>query len=201
MITTTRMATAVVAATATTLVLGPAAQATDAASARACVDADNVWVYVEYGEDSGMSPRGGCATEFDTGLQAVASAGFDVEIIDSEFGAYLDSIDGVSPVWSETNPVYWSYWTGDIDPDYSVSYESYMIGASTSSPERGSVEAWVVGDGSVAPALEQLPVPVEVSSSVGSSGAGILGGLLGMLGGVFAALQSGLLSILGLFSA
>lgn len=201
MITTTRMATAVVAATATTLALVPVAHATDVGAARACVDADNVWVYVEYGEDSDQAPKGGCATDFTTGLVAIESAGFDVDIIDSAFGAYVESIDGVTPVWSEDNPVFWSYWTGDVAADYSVDYETYMIGASTSAPEPGSVEAWVVGDGSVAPALDQLPVPVEVSSSVGSSGASILGGLLGMLGGVFAALQSGVLSLLGLFSA
>lgn len=201
MITTTRMATAVVAATATTLALVPVASATDVGAARACVDADNVWVYVEYGEDSDKAPKGGCATDFTTGLVAIESAGFDVDIIDSTFGSYVESIDGVTPVWSEDNPVYWSYWTGAVADDYSVDYESYMVGASTSTPEAGSVEAWVVGDGSVAPALDQLPVPVEVSSSVGSSGAGILGGLLGMLGGVFAALQSGVLSLLGLFSA
>lgn len=200
MITTTRLATAVVAATATTLALVPVANATDVGAARACVDADNVWVYVEYGEDADKAPKGGCATDFTTGLVAIKSAGFDVDIIDSTFGAYVESIDGVTPVWSEDNPVYWSYWTGAVADDYAVDYESYMVGASSSTPEAGSVEAWVASDGSTAPALDQLPEPTRVPVA-GSSEVGVFGGLLGALGGVFASLRAGLLSVLGLLSS
>ena len=199
--TTRRMATTLVAATATTLALIPAAQAAEYTTARDCVDADNVWVYVDYGEDSDKDPTGACATEFSNGFEALESAGFEVTYSESDFGRFLTGIDGVTPTWTEENPIFWSYWNGTVAQDYTVTYESSMVGASISTPAAGSVEAWSVGDGAVAPALAQLPAPDEVSSSVGSSEAGILSGLLGMLGGVFTALQSGLLSLLGLFSA
>ncbi|WP_225213443.1 hypothetical protein [Corynebacterium gallinarum] len=198
--TTRRMATTLVAATATTLALLPAAQAAEFTTARDCVDADNVWVYVEYGEDSDKEPTGACATEFSNGFEALESAGFEVTYSESDFGRFLTGIDGVAPTWTAENPVFWSYWNGTVAEDYSVAYESYMVGASISTPEAGTVEAWSVSDGSVAPALVQLPAPVEASSSVGSSQGGVLGGLLGRLGGIFAALQSGLFSILGLSS-
>lgn len=194
------MATTLVAATATTLALLPVAQAAEFTTARDCVDADNVWVYVEYGEDSEKEPTGACATEFGNGFEALESAGFEVTYSESDFGRFLTGIDGVAPTWTEENPIFWSYWNGTVAQDYTVTYESSTVGASISTPEAGSVEAWSVSDGSVAPALTQLPEQVEASSSVGSSQGGVLGGLLGMLGGFFAALQSGLLSILGLSS-
>ena len=198
--TTRRMATTLVAATATTLALLPVAQAAEFTTARDCVDADNVWVYVEYGEDSEKEPTGACATEFGNGFEALESAGFEVTYSESEFGRFLTGIDGVAPTWTPENPIFWSYWNGTVAENYTIAYEAYQVGASISTPEAGSVEAWSVSDGSVAPALTQLPAPDEVSSSVGSSQGGVLGGLLGMLGGFFAALQSGLLSILGLSS-
>ena len=208
-ITTRRMATTLVAATATTLALLPAAQAAEFTTARDCVDADNVWVYVEYGEDSDKEPTGACATEFSNGFEALESAGFEATYSESDFGRFITGIDGVAPTWTEETPFYWSYWNGTVAEDYTVAYESYMVGASISTPEAGTVEAWSVSDGSVAPALDQLPAPEpqpepepkEESSAAGSSEGGILGRLLGMLGGAFATLQSWLLSIPGLFSS
>lgn len=66
-ITFSRVALTTLAVTATTLSLSTAAKAqspvaNDIADARECVDANNVWVYVEYGEDSEKEPEGACAT-------------------------------------------------------------------------------------------------------------------------------------------
>lgn len=200
-ITTRHMATTLVAATATTLALIPAVQATEIAEARSCIDADNVWVYVEYGGDSTKDPKGACATEFSNGLEALDSAGFDITYSESDFGRFVTGIDGVAPVWSQESPLYWSYWDGAVADDYTVTYEAYMVGGSASVPEPGSVEAWSVGDGSVAPALTQLPEAAKDGSAAGSSETGLLAGLFGLLGGVFTALQSGLLAVLGLFTS
>lgn len=193
LITTNRVATAIMATATTTLALIPIAQAAEITTARACVDADNVWVQVDFGTESDQPSKGGCATEFTDGLTALESAGFDVDYIDSEYGAMLQGIEGVAPVWTEDNPVYWSYWSGAVAADYSVNYEAYMVGASGSTPEAGSVEAWVAADGSVEPSLTDLPATSEDDEGISGSSenAGIfavIAGILALLGGGLAAL-------------
>ena len=195
LITNNRVATALLATAATSFALLPVAQAAEIATARACVDAENVWVQVDFGTESDQPTKGGCATDFTDGLVALESAGFDVDYIDSEYGAMLTGIEGVAPIWTEDNPVYWSYWSGNVAADYTVAYESYMVGASGSTPEAGTVEAWVASDGSLQPSLTELvaaPAEDNPSQSSGSSADtgifAVIAGILALVGGGLAAL-------------
>lgn len=202
-ITFSRVALATLAATATALSLSTVANAqspvaNDIADARECVDANNVWVYVEYGEDSEKEPEGACATEFTDGVVALESAGFELTFEDSEFGKYLTGINGVVPDWDETQ-TYWSYYSGEVADDYSVDYTYYQVGASDSRPEGGTVEAWVVGTGEETPALETLPeTPAATGSSEDGGWIAVIAGLLALIGGGVAALYQGLITIPGL---
>lgn len=202
-ITFSRVALATLAATATALSLSTVANAqspvaNDIADARECVDANNVWVYVEYGEDSEKEPEGACATEFTDGAVALKSAGFELTFEDSEFGKYLTGINGVAPDWDETE-TYWSYYSGEVADDYSVDYTYYQVGASNSEPEGGTVEAWVVGTGEETPALETLAeIPAATGSSEDGGWIAVIAGLLALIGGGVAALYQGLITIPGL---
>lgn len=195
LITTNRVATAILATAATSFALIPIAQAAEIATARACVDAENVWVQVDFGTASDQPAKGGCATDFTDGLVALESAGFDVDYIDSEYGAMLNGIEGVAPIWTEDNPVYWSYWTGDVAADYSVTYESYMVGASGSTPEAGTVEAWVAADGSVEPSLTELAAAPGEDNPSQSSGSSADTGIFAVIAGVLALLGGGLAAL------
>lgn len=201
-ITFSRVALTTLAVTATTLSLSTVANAqsavaNDITDARECVDANSVWVSVDYGADSDKAPEGGCATDLTNGLTALESAGFDVETTEFPFGKQIDSINGVAPVWEETE-TYWSFFIGDVDEDYNVEYSFSEYGAEDTIPEPGSVEAWVVGDGSP---LEPTTLP-ETPAATGSSADGgwiaVIAGLLALIGGGVAALYQGLITIPGL---
>lgn len=202
-ITFSRVALTTLAVTATTLSLSTAANAQSSLldktlDARQCIDADNVWVSVDYGADSEKEPEGACATEFTDGAVALESAGFELTFEDSEFGKYLTGINGVAPDWDETQ-TYWSYYSGEVADDYSVDYTYYQVGASDSRPEGGTVEAWVVGTGEETPALETLPeTPAATGSSEDGGWIAVIAGLLALIGGGVAALYQGLITIPGL---
>lgn len=197
-----RVAVTSLALIATTTTLAPAAHAQSSVrenlvDSRQCVAAGNVWVYVEFGADSEKDPEGGCAIEFTDGLVALESAGFAPETIDSEYGKMLTGINGVIPVW-EDNQTYWSYFTGDVAEDYSVSYDYSMVGASASQPKGGSVEAWVVGTGVERPALDTLPeTPLVAGSSEQTGWITAIAGLLALIGSGVVALYQGLITIPG----
>lgn len=202
-ITFSRVALTTLAVTATTLSLSTVANAqspvaNDIADARECVDANNVWVYVEYGEDSEKEPEGACATEFTDGVVALESAGFKLTFKESEMGKYMTGINGVVPDWDETQ-TYWSYYSGEVADDYSVDYTYYQVGASSSKPKGGTVEAWVVGTGAETPALTTLPeTPAATGSSEDGGWIAVIAGLLALIGGGVAALYQGLITIPGL---
>ncbi|AGN18228.1 hypothetical protein J433_13187 [Corynebacterium glutamicum MT] len=201
-ITFSRVALTTLAVTATTLSLSTAANAQsslldETLDARQCVDADNVWVYVEYGEDSEKEPEGGCATDLTNGLTALKSAGFDVVTSDSSLGKMINSINGVAPDWEETG-TYWSYFIGDVDEDYNVEYSFSNYGAEGTIPEPGSVEAWVVGDGSPLEATTLPETPAATGSSEDGGWIAVIAGLLALIGGGVAALYQGLITIPGL---
>ncbi|AKF26579.1 hypothetical protein YH66_02945 [[Brevibacterium] flavum] len=202
-ITFSRVALTTLAVTATTLSLSTAANAqspvaNDIADARECVDANNVWVYVEYGEDSEKEPEGACATEFTDGAVALESAGFLPTFNETEFGKYLTSINDVAPEWDERE-LYWVYSSGEVADDYSVDYTYYQVGASDSRPEGGTVEAWVVGTSSDKPALTTLAeTPAATGSSEDGGWIAVIAGLLALIGGGVAALYQGLITIPGL---
>lgn len=192
--------TATAAITATLLTSVPAAHALGSSApvnARDCVEANNVWVYVEYGADSEKSPEGGCATKFSTGFEALESAGFTPKYQDFSFGRALNGIDGVAPVYGETG-TYWGYYTGTVATDHTVTYEYAPVGGDETTPAPGSVEAWVVGDGSNSPALTALPEATpESGSSENSSLFAVIAGILAVVGGAVAALYNGLITIPG----
>lgn len=134
-------------------------------TARTCVDAEYVWVWVEY--DGHKDPRGGCATEFATGYDALISAGFELQHGPlGEYGVFIDGIDGVVADFN-IDGKFWSYWDGTVNPQsYAVNYAFYPVGASSSTPEPGSVESWVLGSGKppVQTVLPEDPAPVVPTS-------------------------------------
>lgn len=102
--------------------------------AASCVAAGNVWVTIE--RDTGLRD-GGCATEFGTGLEALASAGFSTTMS----GSLLTAIDGYPGSYSTGH--YWSYWQGEPTGnavEYPWSYAS--MGPAEHAPRPGSVEGW-----------------------------------------------------------
>lgn len=98
--------------------------------ATACIDAGNVWVHVEFKD----AVDGGCATEFGTGLVALASAGFDVAA--SEAG-FVNTLDGEP---SDPGPEDW--WSYAYVGENSTEWTAYQVGATQSAPVAGSIEAW-----------------------------------------------------------
>ncbi len=96
----------------------------------ACLDAGNVWVLVQTDD----AVDGGCAEEFGTGLEALSSAGFEVDIDDTGF---INRIDGVPAVKGPQD--WWAYAHTDADL---AAWEFYEVGALESEPAPGSIEAW-----------------------------------------------------------
>lgn len=102
-------------------------------AAEACVSAGNVWVVVDVDGDV----SGGCATEFATGLEALASAGFAY----TAPGGFVATIDGApNPAGAQD---WWSYWNNTPGDDgVYAGWESYQVGAAEAKPVAGSVEGW-----------------------------------------------------------
>lgn len=99
-----------------------------------CLRAGLVWVHVEW--ESGS--KGGCATEFSTGLAALSSAGFAV----NQSGGFVNSIDGLpNPKGVED---WWSYWHKPVGADgsYPQAWEFSDLGAGSYRPQPGTVEGW-----------------------------------------------------------
>lgn len=102
----------------------------DPSPTTACLDAGNVWVHVEVDDNV----RGGCASAFGSGIEALTSAGFDVDLNDSGF---VDAIDGKpSPKGQED---WWAYAHTDVG---SNTWKFYEVGGTQSKPVAGSIEAW-----------------------------------------------------------
>lgn len=139
-------------ATGVMLVAGPTTPSSAVtplpASTRSCT---GVWVVVDRGNGQATTR---CATSYRTGLEALRSAGFSVDV-DAGFVTRIHSFPVVVDKTSFTN--YWSYWHASARSDGTFSAWSYSSrGAATYRPVRGSVEGWRFGDGgSIAP--RQLP--------------------------------------------
>lgn len=104
--------------------------AADASPAATCVQADNVWVLVQFDDET----KGGCATEFGDGLEALASAGF--EAVASEAG-FVNTVDGEPAVRGPED--WWAYASsGEANDTWSF----YEVGAKDSKPLAGSIEGW-----------------------------------------------------------
>lgn len=199
-----RSAISLVAATAATLTLAPAAFAAPGSSesvptnARDCVETKLVWVNVDFDKDT---TKGGCATEFTTGAKALESAGFKLNVGAGNMEGFLLGIDGVIPDFGKTG-TYWGSWNGTVNDDDSVTYSYYEVGAFESKPEPGSIEAWSVGDGSQKPSLQKLPESAtgndfSSENKVALSIAGVIAAILAVAGGALAALHAGIFTIPG----
>lgn len=109
----------------------PALQAAAEPSAAAtCVEANNVWVLVQFDDTT----EGGCATEFATGLEALASAGFTAEA--SEAG-FVNTVNGEPAERGAED--WWAYAHSD---DANAAWAFYLVGAKDSEPVAGSIEGW-----------------------------------------------------------
>ena len=97
---------------------------------RACLDDNNVWVVVEFDDET----KNACASEFATGLQALESAGFTA--VTSEDG-FLTTIDA-EPSTPEAED-WWAYAHADAELS---AWEFYEMGAGESQPVAGSIEGW-----------------------------------------------------------
>lgn len=104
---------------------------------------DGVWVVVQPDETDPTSVEAKCAGEFDTGVAALASAGFAAE----QSGAMVNRIDGLpEDIDFNTNGgYYWSYWSAPVDAEGAVgTWEYYQVGADTSKPATGKAEGWLL---------------------------------------------------------
>lgn len=101
-------------------------------AAASCTTAGNVWVVVQ--TDVG-DPKGGCATAFSTGLEALTSAGFAVEA----GGGFVNRIDGY-PATPNAYQAYWSYWVADPATGGTWGYAS--TGAGSYKPKPGTIQGW-----------------------------------------------------------
>lgn len=199
----TRSALSLLAATAATVTVAPAALAAGSSTptnARDCVEADLVWVSVDFDDSTN---KGGCATEFGSGAEALESAGFTPNFGSGNKEGFLVGINDVIPVWEETQ-TYWGSWYGTVAADGSIAYNYYQVGALQSEPKPGSIEAWSVGDGSQQPSLKQLPDASQEGPSSSSDKslvtgiAAVIAAILAVAGGIFAAVNAGLVNIPGL---
>lgn len=115
---------------ASILVPAPPAQAADRDD---CLAAGNVWVIVQPHRNTVWS---GCATEFSSGVKALASAGFvtDDELFITRINGHPATIDGNH---------YWSYWHATPNAKGGFNGFAYsQVNASASRPEPGSIHAW-----------------------------------------------------------
>lgn len=125
---------------------------------------DGVTVVVDF-TDIGGELEVGCAEGAqESGRAALLDAGFTAT--DSQPGL-LCAINSMPDPCPETfEGVYWAYWHSTPSSEW----ESYMVGADSSTPATGSIEGWRYNDGSTPPGVEpadaasQLPAPAPEST-------------------------------------
>lgn len=128
----------------------PSAAASPAPLPKSTNSCSGVWVVVDRGNGQ-VSTR--CATQYRTGLEALASAGF--KVTRDQSGAMVQRIHGFpltpNPA-SFTN--YWSYWHAAPTSAKTFGGWKYSsLGADAYRPVKGSVEGWRFGGGGkIAPA-------------------------------------------------
>lgn len=107
-----------------------------------------VTVVVDF-SDFGGGVKVGCATSgFDTGSDALKSAGFTAT--DSQPGLVCTIDAKPDPCPTTFKGSYWSYWHGKSTD---AAWTSYQVGAESSHPGAGSVEGWRYNDGTVEPSI------------------------------------------------
>lgn len=140
-------------ATSLLLVAGPSVSnavsaTTLPATTRSC---SGVWVVVDRGNGEATTR---CATSYGSGLAALRSAGFSVELDKATSTGFVTRIQGFPTVVDATSfTEYWSYWHASVRADGTFSAWSYSSqGAGSYRPTRGAVEGWRFGaGGTIAP--------------------------------------------------
>ncbi|WP_052459675.1 leucine-rich repeat domain-containing protein [Tessaracoccus massiliensis] len=106
------------------------------AEVRECTYDNNVFVIVDPGEGDLL---GGCATEFETGSEALVSAGFTIDD-----PAFIKVINGVRADYVADGK-WWTYFHRQWSDDAGWGdWEFSQLGASSYQPAAGSVEGWAV---------------------------------------------------------
>lgn len=123
----------------------PVDHASAATTASACT---GVTVVVDFSDLGGGVKLGCAASGFDTGRDALQSAGFTPT--DSQPGLVCTIDAKPDPCPTTFKGSYWSYWHGESGD---AKWTSYQVGADSSHPVAGSVEGWRYNDGKVGPGL------------------------------------------------
>ncbi|MDR1767485.1 MAG: terpene cyclase/mutase family protein, partial [Propionibacteriaceae bacterium] len=105
----------------------------------------------------------GCAQSHATGYDALASAGFEIELTRQ---GMLCRIDSRPEACVTATDAYWSYW--HAKPPGRTTWEYATQGGGTYQPQAGEVEGWRFGDGSQGPSLAPNDA---VSQAVGNPSA------------------------------
>ncbi len=100
---------------------------------------DGVWVVVDATALGGETTTT-CATSHDTGLDALASAGFEYT---QQSGGFLTRIDGLPRDGKVAADHYWSYWQASrTASDEWSAWEYAQLGPASSQPRTGEAEGW-----------------------------------------------------------
>jgi hypothetical protein len=129
-----------------------------------CTTTTGVVVVVDFTSFGGNVERG-CAGAPSDGLTALEDAGFTPTPVSGEPGYFVCRIDGEpSPseqacVSTPSATAYWSYWYADAGQS---TWSQWQLGAASSDPQPGSVDAWSFGSGrppSVPPSAVRATTP------------------------------------------
>ena len=103
-----------------------------------------VWVIVDGGSLAGGTSATHCATTFDTGTDALRSAGFEVR----RSNGLICAIDGLPAICRVTTQAYWSYWQAGRTADGGYGPWVYaQLGPDSYEPKQGDAEGWAFGAG------------------------------------------------------
>jgi hypothetical protein len=117
------------------------AQARPLPAGAACT---GVWVVVDGSTLDGGTTATKCATAFDTGTDALRSAGFEVR----RGNGMICAIEGLPASCRVSTQAYWSYWQAARNADGSYGPWVYaQLGPDTYQPKQGDAEGWRFGAG------------------------------------------------------
>ena len=105
------------------------------ADAKACVEAQKVWVLVQYMDGR---TEGACADKFGNGIEALESAGFTLQTLGAGFICRIND----QPERCSYYNVFWSYWHKNQTAGGWGDWEFSNLGAPSYKPKAGSIEAW-----------------------------------------------------------
>lgn len=142
-----------------------------------CTTTTGVVVVVDFTSFGGNVERG-CAASPSDGLTALEGAGFTPTPVSGEPGYFVCRLDGEpSPsrqacVSTPPATAYWSYWYADAGQS---TWSQWQLGAASSHPLPGSVDAWAFGSGhpptvppSAVRATTPGPAPTGVPTTTGA---------------------------------